>query len=164
MHGPWLTAFLALWIVVCVLAITVVALLRQIGVLHQRIAPMGTHFAGEGPELDTVAPEVGIEWSQSALTILLFTSRTCTLCREMKPALDVFRRQYRELRIRTVDLDDDASVFAAMSVRSTPYVVTVDCAGMVRGRGVANSLEQIEELVRESQLSATVSAGGGAVR
>ena len=164
MHGPWLAAFVALWVVVCVLSIAVVALLRQIGVLHQRIAPMGTHFAGEGPELDSPAPGIGIEWSQSALTILLFTSGTCTLCREMKPALDVFRRQYRELRIRTVDLDDDASVFAAMSVRSTPYVVTVDGAGVVRGRGVANSLEQIEELVRESQLSATVSAGGGAVR
>lgn len=164
MHGPWLTAFVALWVVVSVLTIAVVALLRQIGVLHQRIAPMGTHFAGEGPVPGTAAPTVGIEWSQSALTVLLFTSRTCTLCRELQPALNVFRRQYRELRIRTVDLDDDAVVFAAMSVRSTPYVVTVDGAGIVRGRGVANSLEQIEELVRESQLSVAVSVRGGAAR
>ena len=153
MKGPWMIAFVALWIVVGVLTVTVVALLRQIGVLHQRIAPMGTHFAGEGPELDVAAPNVGVDWSQSALTVLLFTSRSCTLCREMKPALDIFRRQYRELRIRTVDLDDDAGVFDAMSVRSTPYLVTVDGSGVVRGRGVANSLEQIEELVRESQLA-----------
>lgn len=158
MSGPWLAAFIALWIVVGVLAVTVVALLRQIGVLHQRIAPMGTHFAGEGPELSSVAPSVGIDWSQSALTVLLFTSRTCTLCHELKPSLDVFRRQYRELRIRTVDLEEDAGVFDAMAVRSTPYVVTVDGAGVVRGRGVANSLEQIEELVREAQLTATSGA------
>ena len=158
MSRAWAVAFVALWIVVAILAVTVVALLRQIGVLHQRIAPMGTHFAGEGPELDAQAPSVGIDWSQSALTVLLFTSRTCTLCRELKPSLDVFRRQYRELRIRTVDLDEDAQVFDAMAVRSTPYLVTVDSTGIVRGRGVANSLEQIEELVRESQLTAAIGA------
>ena len=156
MRGPWLVAFFALWIVVGVLAFAVVALLRQIGVLHQRLAPMGTHFASEGPALDSMAPSVGHDWSVSALTVLLFTSPTCVLCRELKPSLDAFRRQYRELRVHTVDLDDDAAVFDAMAVRSTPYVVAVDQLGVVRGRGVANSLEQIEELVREAQLASTL--------
>lgn len=160
MHGPWVVAFVLLWVLTVLLAVTVVALLRQVGVLHQRLAPMGTHFAGEGPGLDAKAPEVGIDWTTSALTVLLFTSSTCTLCRELKPSLDAFRRQYREIRVRTVDLDDDAGVFDAMAVRSTPYVVTVDGSGVVRGRGVANSLEQIEELVRESQLNAVGPVGG----
>lgn len=132
-----------------------VALLRQIGVLHQRLAPMGTHFASEGPALHSAAPSVGLDWSVSALTVLLFTSPTCVLCRELKPSLDAFRRQYRELRVHTVDLDDDGAVFDAMAVRSTPYVVAVDQEGVVRGRGVANSLEQIEELVREALLTST---------
>ncbi len=158
MNGPWLVAFLALWLVVAVLALAVVALLRQIGVLHQRLAPMGVHFASEGPALDAPAPGVGIDWSVSTLTVLLFTSPTCVLCRELKPSLDAFRRQYRELRVQTVDLEAEAGVFAAMAVRSTPYVVAVDATGTVRGRGVANSLEQIEELVREARL---VSSGVG---
>ena len=152
MTGPWLVAFLMLWLVVAVLAVAMVALLRQIGVLHQRLAPMGVHFASEGPVLDAPAPWVGIDWSVSALTVLLFTSPTCVLCRELKPSLDAFRRQYRELRVQTVDLDAEAAVFDAMAVRSTPYVVAVDRDGVVRGRGVANSLEQIEELVREARL------------
>lgn len=152
MNGPWLVAFIALWLVVAVLAIAVVALLRQIGVLHQRLAPMGVHFASEGPVLDAPAPGVGIDWSVSTLTVLLFTSPTCVLCRELKPSLDAFRRQYRELRVQTVDLEAEAAVFDAMAVRSTPYVVAVDRDGVVRGRGVANSLEQIEELVREARL------------
>lgn len=154
MTGPWRIAFVALWVVVALLAVALVALLRQIGVLHQRLAPMGTHFASEGPELDVPAPNVGVDWSLSTLTILLFTSPTCVLCRELKPSLDAFRRQYRELRVQTVDLDAEASVFDAMAVRSTPYVVAVDRRGVVRGRGVANSLEQIEELVREARLGA----------
>lgn len=161
MTGPWVVAFLALWLVVAVLAVAVVALLRQIGVLHQRLAPMGVHFASEGPELDARAPAVGIDWSASVLTVLLFTSRTCVLCRELRPSLDAFRRQYRELHVQIVDLDADAPVFDAMAVRSTPYVVAVDSAGVVRGRGVANSLEQIEELVREARLG---SSGVGGVR
>ena len=152
MTGPWLVAFLTLWLVVAVLAVAMVALLRQIGVLHQRLAPMGVHFASEGPVLDAPAPGVGIDWSVSTLTVLLFTSPTCVLCRELKPSLDAFRRQYRELRVQTVDLDAEAAVFDAMAVRSTPYVVAVDRDGVVRGRGVANSLEQIEELIREARL------------
>lgn len=152
MTGPWLVAFLTLWLVVAVLAVAMFALLRQIGVLHQRLAPMGVHFASEGPVLDAPAPGVGIDWSVSTLTVLLFTSPTCVLCRELKPSLDAFRRQYRELRVQTVDLDAEAAVFDAMAVRSTPYVVAVDRDGVVRGRGVANSLEQIEELVREARL------------
>ena len=109
MNGPWLVAFLALWLVVAVLAVAVVALLRQIGVLHQRLAPMGVHFASEGPVLDAPAPGVGIDWSVSTLTVLLFTSPTCVLCRELKPSLDAFRRQYRELRVQTVDLETEAA-------------------------------------------------------
>ena len=155
MTGPWRVAVVVLWIVVAILSVAVVALLRQIGVLHQRLAPMGTHFASEGPELDARAPDVGVDWSASALTVLLFTAPTCVLCRELKPSLDAFRRQYRELRVETVDLELEAGVFDAMSVRSTPYVVAVDGSGIVRGRGVANSLEQIEELVREARLGAS---------
>ena len=38
-----------LWGVVIILAITVLALARQIGVLHERIAPVGALALGQGP-------------------------------------------------------------------------------------------------------------------
>lgn len=148
--GLWTLSYIVLWIAVLVLAVAVVALLRQIGVLHPRLAPLGTHFAGEGPELDSVAPAVGLDWNASALTIALFTSTTCTICRELKPSIDAMKRQYRDLRFETLDADAQAATFSAFSVRSTPYVVTVDRHGIVRGRGVANSIEQIEQLIGES--------------
>ncbi len=151
--GLWTASYVALWLCVVVLAIAVVALLRQIGVLHARLAPMGTHFAGEGPELDQPAPAVGLDWSVNHLTMLAFTSTTCTVCRELKPSLDAIRVQYRDLRVEVLDAVQDAPSFAAFAVRSTPYFVTIDRDGVVRGRGVANTLEQVEELVRESHLS-----------
>ena len=156
MHGSvWVASYVMLSLSVVVLSIAVVALLRQLGVLHARLAPMGTHFAGEGPDLDSHAPAVGLAYDRAVLTVLAFTSPTCTVCRELRPSLDALRRQYRELQVYLVDLEPATQpVFDAFLVRSTPYIVTVDRAGIVRGRGVANTLEQVEELVRESKLTA----------
>jgi len=149
----WTVSYLVLWVAVVVLGIAVVALLRQIGVLHARIAPMGTHFAGEGPDLGAEAAAIGLDWGRAPLTVLAFTSPTCTICRELRPSIDALRRQDHDLRVEVFDLDPGTqAVFDAFNVRSTPYVVTVDRRGRVQGRGVANSMEQIEELVRESRL------------
>ena len=41
MHDALAVSQIVLWIVVVILAATVLALARQIGVLHERIAPMG---------------------------------------------------------------------------------------------------------------------------
>lgn len=153
MTGAWLASYVVMWLAVAVLGVTVVALARQIGVLHARIAPMGTHFAGEGPELHSTAPGVGIDWSSSPLTLVAFTSPTCTVCRELRPSLDALARQDPGLRLHVVDLSElTRPVFDSFSVRSTPYLVAVDRASTVVGRGVANTLEQIEELVREARL------------
>ena len=45
---------------------------------------------------------------------------------------------------------DTRPVFSAFAVRSTPYRVAVDRRGIVRGKGVANSLEQAEVLLEEA--------------
>lgn len=156
MTTPWIIAYLALWAAVIALGVTVLALLRQIGVLHARIAPMGTHFAGEGPEVGSVAPAIGLNYER-ALNLVVFTSATCTICRELKPSIDALRRQEVGLTVHSVNLEENRSVFDAFSVRSTPYIVTVGRDGLVLGRGVANSLEQIEELLREARLDHTPS-------
>jgi hypothetical protein len=151
MTTPWIVAYVVLWAVVIGLGITVLALLRQIGVLHARIAPMGTHFAGEGPEVGSDAPAVGLNFER-ALNLVVFTSATCTICAELKPSIEALRRQEIGLTVHSVNLEENRSVFDAFSVRSTPYVITVGRNGKVIGRGVANSLEQIEELLREARL------------
>ena len=58
--GVWIVSYVLLWVTVIALGLTVVVLLRQIGLLHTRIAPMGVNFAGEGPAIrvpaETTAP------------------------------------------------------------------------------------------------------------
>ena len=149
MNGSaWVASYVVLWLLVLVLSVAVVALLRQIGVLHARLHPLGAHFGGEGPALESDAPLVeGVDYAQSGTTLLAFTSPTCEVCKVLAPSLDALRRDYRDVHVHTVDLDVARSVFDAFKVRSTPYVVAVDRAGVVRGRGVVNSLEQIEEVL-----------------
>ena len=147
----WVASYVVLWIAVVVLGFAVVALLRQIGVLHARLQPMGVHFAGEGPELDRPAPAAGPFAYEAPLTLVAFTSPTCEVCARLRPSLRSLERQYGDVRM--VELEHSASTrstFLAFNVSNTPYFVAVDADGIVRGRGVANSLEQIEELIEEA--------------
>jgi len=148
----WVASYVALWIAVVVLGIAVVALLRQIGVLHARLSPMGVHFAGEGPELDAPAPLAGpFSYDETALTLVAFTSPTCEVCAKLRPSLAALRRQYGDVRFVELEHGGDTQpTFRAFNVSNTPYFVAVDRTGIVRGRGVANSLEQVEELIEEA--------------
>jgi hypothetical protein len=154
--GVWIVSYVLLWLAVLGLSVMVVALLRQVGVLHTRLRPLGVHFAGEGPERLAPAPPVpGVDFTAHAITVLAFTSPTCEVCGELLPSLRALERQYAGLELVQLELGERwAPVFTAFGVRSTPYVVTVDRHGVVQGRGVANSLEQVEVLVEEGLASA----------
>lgn len=150
--GVWVATYVLLWLTVLALSFVVVALLRQIGVLHTRLQPLGVHAAGEGPEEGTAAPPVPlVEYDHSAATLLAFTSPTCLICRDLRPSLATLDERYTDVRVVEVGLEaSNAGVFAAFAVRSTPYLVAVDRDGIVRGAGVANSLEQVEALLGQA--------------
>lgn len=149
--GVWIASYVLLWVAVIGLSIVVVALLRQVGVLHTRLRPLGVHFAGEGPERLAPAPPLpGADYADHRLTLIAFTSPTCDICAQLVPALRSVERQYSEVRLHVLSLGTETQpVFDAFNVRSTPYLVTVDGDGVVQGRGVANSLEQAEVLLEE---------------
>ena len=128
----WVASYVVLWLAVLVLTVAVIALLRQIGVLHARLHPLGAHFGGEGPALESSAPPVdGVDYARSATTLLAFTSPTCEVCKVLAPSLDALRRDYRDVQVHTVDLDRARSVFDSFQVRSTPYVELTLAVAMV---------------------------------
>lgn len=98
---------LLLWVLVLVLAGVVVALVRQIGILHERVAPAGALAVQAGPVPGEPAPELELrEWSGEALriggraedgrsTLLVFVSPSCTVCRSLLPALESARAAER---------------------------------------------------------------------
>ena len=147
--GVWIASYVLLWVAVLVLALAVVVLLRQIGVLHARVRPMGVHFAGEGLPEGAPAPAMDrFDFTAARLTLLAFTSPTCEVCAALLPSLRSLRRGYHDVALEVIESDaQTASVFRAYNVSATPYVIAVDADGRVRGGGVANTLEQVEELI-----------------
>jgi methylamine dehydrogenase accessory protein MauD len=97
MHEALAISQVVLWIVVVILAATVLALARQIGVLHERIAPMGALTIDKGPKVGDAAPIFDLyALDQSPLTIggpsasglstmLMFVSPTCPVCKKLLP-------------------------------------------------------------------------------
>lgn len=103
---------LLLWIAVIALGATVVALLRQVGVLHERVSPAGALVSAKGPQVGEPAPVVAVvDWSGAARTLggvdpegkstlLLFVSPTCPVCKTMLSiAASVERAERGRLRL-----------------------------------------------------------------
>ena len=86
-----------LWIVVAALCVTVLALARQIGVLHERIAPVGALVTDSGPEVGQLVPRfemptldggsygVGGPARGTGLRLLLFVAADCPICKRIVP-------------------------------------------------------------------------------
>ncbi len=90
-----------LWGVVILLSVTVMALARQIGVLHERVAPAGALISGAGPGVGEQSPRlevhalggnaitVGATLAKGKAMLMLFVSQTCPICKKLIPiALD----------------------------------------------------------------------------
>jgi methylamine dehydrogenase accessory protein MauD len=87
-----------LWILVVALAITLLALVRQIGILHERVAPAGALLGREAPRPGELAPAfeapdlaghpvaIGGREPSGAATLLLFVSPSCPVCKALLPA------------------------------------------------------------------------------
>jgi len=88
---------LLLWVVVLALLIAVFALARQIGILYERVAPMGALMIDSGPKVGDAAPRldvpslhggaVAIGASSERSQLLFFLSPTCPVCKKLLPIL-----------------------------------------------------------------------------
>lgn len=94
-------SLIILWIVVILLAVTVVALARQVGVLHERVAPAGALMPTSGPKVgETTEPlqvdllrggsmsiggKVSDQGRGGRSRLLLFVSPTCPVCKMLVP-------------------------------------------------------------------------------
>jgi methylamine dehydrogenase accessory protein MauD len=95
-HGL-VVAVSLLWVLVIALSITVFALARQVGVLFERIAPMGALITDSGPAVgETVARfdltaldgrMVNIGGSGPRSQLVFFLSPACPVCKKLLPIL-----------------------------------------------------------------------------
>ncbi len=97
---------LLLWAVVLALLVTVLALARQIGILYERVAPMGALMLDSGPRAGEAAPRLDLEsLSGERIAIggsggtrsqlLFFLSPSCPVCKKLLPILRSVRQAER---------------------------------------------------------------------
>jgi methylamine dehydrogenase accessory protein MauD len=99
---------IVLWLVVIGLVLVLLALTRQLGVLHQRIAPAGALMINRGPAIgeavavldvvDLTGRElrIGAARADGRSTLILFVSPTCPVCKALLPAVTSSRNQERD--------------------------------------------------------------------
>ena len=112
MTDPLLISNLMLWILVMALAVVVLALARQVGILHERVAPAGALPPTEGPKVGEATEvmalqdlsgnpvTVGGSDVNGLATLVLFISPTCPVCRSLVPtAMSLAKSERRRMRL-----------------------------------------------------------------
>lgn len=176
MNEALILSNILLWIAVGVLAAIVVALARQVGVLHERVAPVGALATAAGPEVGEPAPVLALEdvsgrrlrvgGSADAATLLFFVSPTCPVCKTLLPTVErvVEREEAVDLVLASDGPPEEHRVFVAeqelgrlpyvlsaelgraFQVAKLPYAVLIDTDGIVRAKGIVNTREHVESL------------------
>lgn len=169
-------AVVALWALVLLEAGIILVMLRQIGVLYERISPMGALMDRAGPKVGEAAPV----FTPASLTgagvtvggggraqLLFFLSPTCPVCKQLLPVLTSIRSDEREWLDVILASDGDearhlefirrrklgafpyvlsSELGMAYRVQRLPFAVLTDDAGVVRAKGLVNNREQLESL------------------
>lgn len=98
MEALWISNAV-LWVAVVALGALVLVLARQIGILHERIAPVGALDLGKGPRVGEAAPELKLQSIEGEMvsiggssvssrnTLLFFLSPTCPVCDQLIPTI-----------------------------------------------------------------------------
>jgi hypothetical protein len=136
------------------LAVAVLALAREVGVLRLAVSPHGAlEIPHEGPEVGgrtALVDAYGEDLDGGRLGLAVFTSEGCGLCRALEPTVASFGR-HPHVALRTFDEVEDAAAWAAADVPGSPYAVAIDAAGTVLAKGTFNSGAQLESVLATAE-------------
>jgi len=168
------------WVVILGLGLALLALARQVGVLHVRLAPAGALLSGKGPVVGEAAPVLDaltMEGASIAIgkpglkQLLLFVSPHCPLCKELIPIAKNFAKT-EKLDIIFVgddDPDEQRAMIARLGMASLPFVnssivgrtfhvdrlphaVLISADGTLLSKGLVNSREHLESLITAHEM------------
>ncbi|MBF9149600.1 methylamine dehydrogenase accessory protein MauD [Novosphingobium jiangmenense] len=128
MTNAVVAALIALWVLVIGLCLIVFALLRQVGMLHERLGPVGALVMPGGPSVGDAAPTFELAAvdgrpvrlggpSTQPLTLLFFLSPTCPVCKAMLPLIRSIEREQRGALRVVLASDGDLPAQLAMIKR-----------------------------------------------
>ena len=159
-----LTSEILLWAAVIVQALLIAALARQVGVLHERIAPAGALTLHQKVALGEKATPMT---RQGRSQLLFFASPDCPMCKSLLPIvrsaaraeagwLDIvvagdggkpgYLAMVRDHGLDAMPVVLSEALGRAFGVSKLPYAVLLDEEGRVASLGLVNSREHLESL------------------
>ncbi|HEY7073980.1 MAG TPA: MauE/DoxX family redox-associated membrane protein [Solirubrobacteraceae bacterium] len=136
------------------LAVVVLALAREVGMLRLAAGPRGAlEVAHEGPEVGAysgLAASFGADLRPGRLGLAVFTSEGCGMCRALAPTIAAFGRDPR-VALRTFDEVADAEAWAAADVPGSPFAVALGADGTVLAKGTFNTGAQLESVLATAE-------------
>lgn len=134
-----LVSNIVLWVLVIVLALMVFALARQVGVLHERVAPAGALQPTNGPKVGELTEAaifsdlagkpvtVGGPATDGRSSLVLWISPTCPVCRGLVPTARSLARAERLRLVFASDgehLEQHVNYARDLGIADYPYVVS----------------------------------------
>lgn len=126
-----------LWLLLLALSFAVMGLVRQIGVLHGRLAPAGALMMDKGVAVNEPAPKVtasdrkgrpiNFGYAAEKNQLLFFLSPTCPICKSLLPAIkSIAKEQADRLDVVFVsdgDMDAQQALIREHQLEDATYVV-----------------------------------------
>ena len=130
-----------LWVIVIALALVVLALARQVGILHERVAPAGALQPTSGPKVGELteamsiadingqAVTVGGPSARGMNTLVMFISPTCPVCKSLVPTAKSLAKSERN-RLELVfasdgdKLEQHQAYARDLKLETFPYVLS----------------------------------------
>lgn len=140
MNEALVIAVVLLWAVVIGLVIAIFALTRQIGILYERVAPMGALMLDEGPGVGEQAPQfnllslsgerLDIGQPSAIAELIFFVSPTCPVCKKLIPVLrSIQKAEAGWLKVILASDGDEKrqrAFYDKAGLTDFPYVLSTD--------------------------------------
>jgi methylamine dehydrogenase accessory protein MauD len=129
-----------LWVLMLAVIVALWALARQVGILYERVAPMGALVTDAGPKLGEAAPRfdlpalngahVAIGGERSKSLLVFFLSPTCPVCKKLLPVLKSASQAEREWLDVVLASDGEATehlgFYGDAKLQQFPYVLSAE--------------------------------------
>lgn len=150
----WLTlGLVAAFVAIAGLAIALLALAREVGMLRLRLGPAAAlEVPHEGPEVggrSSLIERFTFE-RRNELALAVFSSEGCHVCRSLEPAVDSLRGE-PALAVEVFPEGTEGELWEELGIPGAPYAVALDRNGTVGAKGTFNNLSQLESILATAE-------------
>jgi Methylamine utilisation protein MauE len=150
----WLALGLALgFVLIAALAVAVLALAREVGLLRLRLAgESALELPDEGPPLGEQVRliERFSPGREERFALAVFSSDGCRLCHSLEPAVAAFRH-HPLVAVEVFDEARDTEVWRDLDIPGSPFAVALGRDGTVHAKGTFNSYGQLESILATAE-------------